>query len=106
MRISDWSSDVCSSDLDSRTGAIFEERLQPIEQILDVLGMDLEFLGPGKQDELRSQADAAANSFMRRDEGRFVAIALGEAQPGLDDREDVPEIVRQARVSQIGRAHV
>ena len=28
---------------------------------------------------------------------RIVAIALGEAQPRLDDRENVPEIMRQAR---------
>jgi hypothetical protein len=90
------------NDANSGPGAIFEEALQPIEEIVDVRGMDFGFPGPGEQDELRRQPHAATDPLMRRGQGclglvRIVAIALGEVQPRLDDRENVPEIMGQAR---------
>src|SRR3546814_18916525 len=44
MRISDWSSDVCSSDLRLGTAEIYRA-VEELPEILDSLVIDLEFLG-------------------------------------------------------------
>src|SRR3546814_8521451 len=41
MRISDWSSDVCSSDLLTRTGQICDDKRQEYILLSDVLGVSM-----------------------------------------------------------------
>src|SRR3546814_7319908 len=100
MRISDWSSDVCSSDLKIQRGSVelFEhlvagaplsqEALADLTEDLDaIMGADLgaaQCLG-----ELRTDI-------------RIVQFALG----GLDHRAATAEVDQRVHHLEIGRAHV
>src|SRR3546814_15521185 len=71
MRISDWSSDVCSSDLD-RLGILTRgDRPEQVE-------LDLHERGIGVGDQRVEQAGAA-----RLHRELEIMIVIGEAQPGL-----------------------
>src|SRR3546814_4024165 len=85
VRISDWSSDVCSSDLLQRPFAQLDlEHLQMVAR-LDVVGV--------------RQHDAA---FQAR--AHFGDIVLETAQRGDGRRRDDDVLAREARGEQIGRA--
>src|SRR3546814_16391533 len=48
MRISDWSSDVCSSDLEDDSGSGVEERGSRADGVLEVLGEAAVAIDPGE----------------------------------------------------------
>src|SRR3546814_7199667 len=87
MRISDWSSDVCSSDLDSRQSAFF----QPIEQAADFRAQDRRVGECGKQALDRIEHDALRAHLLDRhfqaNEQRLQIIIADLSQFGRIDRD-------------------
>src|SRR3546814_13830175 len=118
MRISDWSSDVCSSDLQPQPEQMAPPfRFRPvvvalaavqgdvIVRDLDVARIELEF-----QAEFRIDADfleQVERLLLRRRQGRHLREALrGMAVAALVDGGEVPLMPGIARRDQIGRASV
>src|SRR3546814_10176410 len=105
MRISDWSSDVCSSDLDLalalalRTGALDGEEA--------LLGADLADAATGRAgDRLRAALRAAAVTGVAGDRGGHPDIDLAAVESVLEaDLEVVAEIGAAARAGAPSAAH-
>src|SRR3546814_5695798 len=91
MRISDWSSDVCSSDLAQRLGGVAVELKShlPIERQAHVIGatwLDQQLIGGGKRfgdfgfgsevkDALQNRADFLAKQGLAERRGQRVILA-------------------------------
>src|SRR3546814_18119582 len=91
MRISDWSSDVCSSDLAQRLGGVAVELKShlPIERQAHVIGatwLDQQLIGGGKRfgdfgfgsevkDALQNRADFLAKQGLAERPGQRVLLA-------------------------------
>src|SRR3546814_2102160 len=102
MRISDWSSDVCSSDLIARSRAEQAQRRLLVERIVDTdieveLVVDLQIC-PEIVVESRRIVDARVLVRIRRREGREVTGGAGSATG--DSAAFGTDIL------EIGRAHV
>src|SRR3546814_1798957 len=118
MRISDWSSDVCSSDLRSEAGNL-DLDAAPGEVGRHVPDAD----GPDpvalrlivNVDDARRDFDAQLARLARRNEAVLQAerhdadgavAAHGEAAAGLDEQDAAVGVVAGRRREAIGRAHV
>src|SRR3546814_8297783 len=108
MRISDWSSDVCSSDLARKTAEKFatdtftlEDFLSQMQQLKN-MGSIKNMLGmlPGAKG-MRAQLDNFDESEITRTEAIIQSITLTErSQPKLLHGS------RRLRIAKIGSAHV
>src|SRR3546814_6379339 len=125
MRISDWSSDVCSSDLNDLDAGIQERQLT--QAALDRVGLELDVAEDFRRRRERHHRAAAGHladdpqrlddGSVREDDHVFLAIApdrhLQMAGQGVDDGD--ADTMQAARVlvrvlidlaAEIGRAHV
>src|SRR3546814_5794533 len=98
MRISDWSSDVCSSDLPDKLNAIGPEQHRDIEDIL----LDL-----ARDESIRTIVfTCAGRAFSAGGDVKRMAQRAG-TQFGLEYALRVPQnTLRVFEPMQIGRAHV
>src|SRR3546814_7796388 len=122
MRISDWSSDVCSSDLEgleggsgiqSRTIASMGYQWDQGRELLgprDVLVIDeAGMIGTRQMERVLSEAErAGAKVVLVGDPEQLQAIEAGAAFRSLAERHgaaEISEVRRQHEGWQIGRAH-
>src|SRR3546814_6882304 len=111
MRISDWSSDVCSSDLDE-DAVVQVERLAvevargfaDLEKLLDLGMRDVEVAG-GRAAAEAALRDREGERVHHADEGDDAAGLAVEAD-GFADAAHRPPIGADAAAAEIGRAHV
>src|SRR3546814_7982277 len=122
MRISDWSSDVCSSDLDNvlhsaeKSVAEFGDKVSAAERkaIEDDIAALKAALGNDDADAIRAKVDALQQSSMKLGEAMYKAQqedaaaadgdSGGSAKAG-DDAKAADDVV-DADFEEIGRAHV
>src|SRR3546814_11889216 len=76
MRISDWSSDVCSSDLDAPD----EVERGLAEARIAVAGEERLALGPARKVDVHARAVVASNRL--RHEGRGLSVGVGDHEIG------------------------
>src|SRR3546814_3209990 len=91
MRISDWSSDVCSSDLGGRELAVGQSRM-----------------APGRDEMIDERRDVAAPVAQRRQRHRDHVEAVEEilAEPAIGNQAAHVAVGRGDDAHKIGRAHV
>src|SRR3546814_8157091 len=94
MRISDWSSDVCSADLDHAVGAL--ERLDPLD-VIEVAEV-LQVVADAIDKEVRCRTVAA------KDRRIAVAFALGDAD-ARDIAHDIADALHRLVTNQLFRHH-
>src|SRR3546814_3874847 len=102
MRISDWSSDVCSSDLAAQAHSFFSHLDTNIQRILAGFGTLRDLV----TDVRASLADAAARDAQRAEdeEARDTAIAARLVDPAVLAAR--AEAGARHGAAEIGRAHV
>src|SRR3546814_8431440 len=112
MRISDWSSDVCSSDLGFRASIIAQTRLSPkgLERKLGLVGGDI-MHGNMSLDQLWSARPVLGNGGYRGPvKGLYMCGAgthPGGGVTGAPGHNTAEVILRDRGLfAQIGRAHV
>src|SRR3546814_9077853 len=106
MRISDWSSDVCSSDLDDAIGHQEDCQIERERRIAgDVRGQDLTALCGEFVDQRRTELGAAIDIIVSTSRRPGTGVAPSAQAVRFTERL----LAEQARMNsrcQIGRAHV
>src|SRR3546814_5069138 len=99
MRISDWSSDVCSSDLDAARTTAIESRQDAISKILKQGGLEKKDEKTGKTfiEQLSSEQRLSLENEMRklwydRSKQGFVQLIPGELAPMERSEEHTSEL--------------
>src|SRR3546814_9822621 len=107
MRISDWSSDVCSSDLAATWQAF--GRSFDIAPLLDqahaTIAFDADPLGPGPRLVLNSLRWSVRRSAFQQGDGR-ADLMVAEPSPTLTGGRCMDRLVAASARIQIGRAHI
>src|SRR3546814_7697951 len=88
MRISDWSSDVCSSDLLAAVGAA---DLDQVAAQLESLGSRLEELNAAVDDAATAHGDARATFAALDTDGTSAVDAAADAEPARSELEVLAE---------------
>src|SRR3546814_2755097 len=101
MRISDWSSDVCSSDLIDDAQARIEHVMRQLENEIDVLQIEKKIRTRVKQQMEKNQREYYLNEQMKA-----IQKELGESEDGPNEQEELASKVEKAGMhkEEIGRA--
>src|SRR3546814_5312388 len=83
MRISDWSSDVCSSDLRACSTGSVEDEVCTLTHINARVGRDLHVEAVGERSGVGRRRRAGQRSHRNRDRGGIVAPHVAEAAVGF-----------------------
>src|SRR3546814_1269226 len=112
MRISDWSSDVCSSDLNPNQGSFIIEQLTDLveEAVLAELERISErggVLGAMETGYQRGRIqDESMRYEQRKHDGTLPLVGVNTFLPPDGPHDETPRARELARSTEIGRAHV